>query len=61
MKKVKPAPSYVRRTLSLPIEVDQFASDRALNDHCGNLSAYLRVLILGDRKNHQKKTNYASQ
>lgn len=61
MKKAKQPPSFVRRTITLPPDADVFAAERALQDHCGNLSAYLRVLILGARRNHQKKSNYAAQ
>lgn len=53
MKKL-PAPQFVvRRSITLPLDLDQFASGKANQDHCGNVSAFLRVLLHAARHQNQ--------
>lgn len=51
MKKTKPAQPIVRRSITLPADLDAFASWEAGQNHCGNISAFLRTLL------HAAKTN----
>lgn len=45
-------PKAVRTSIVLPPDLSEFAWGQALADHCGNLSAYLRSLLLEQRRRH---------
>lgn len=45
MKKPKTVQPIVRRSITLPLDLEQFALSEANQGHCGNLSAYLRELL----------------
>lgn len=52
VKKEKTNGRAVRTSVVLPADLSRFALERAHAEHCGNLSAYLRGLLLCARRNH---------
>ncbi len=41
---------FIRKTITIPAEVVPFAEEKAASpEHAGNLSSYIRTLILADR------------
>jgi len=49
-------PDFVRKTVTIPAELDSFANNRTnAPEHAGNFSAYVRSLIIQDRNAAQKQ------
>jgi hypothetical protein len=47
-------PEFVRKTITIPVELELFANDRSNQpEHAGNFSSYVRTLILRDRAEKQ--------
>ena len=45
---------FVRKTVTLPKDLEAYTEERAdAPEHAGNLSSYIRNLILNDRKTRQ--------
>ena len=58
-KKAKDAPAktgFIRKTVTLPAELGDFALAQSSEpEHAGNLSSYVRGLILRDRRDLEKQ------
>lgn len=49
-------PEFVRKTVTIPAELDSFANNQTnAPEHAGNFSAYVRSLIIRDRNARQQK------
>lgn len=60
MRNAKPQP-WTRTTITLPPDLHAFAAGCASRDHCGNLSAFLRRLLISARRNARKSPNHAAR
>lgn len=51
-KRADDGAGFIRKTVTLPDEVAEFADSQAAKpEHAGNVSSYVRSLILQDREN----------
>lgn len=56
-KPYKPNKGFFKPTLSIPAELQPFVKQRKnAPQHAGNLSSYVRSLIIADQKAHELKT-----
>jgi hypothetical protein len=52
----KTNPDFVRKTVTIPADLDPFATEQSRKpEHAGNLSSYIRTLILRDREKSDLK------
>jgi len=52
----KPAREFERKTITLPAAVAEFADKRAAQpEYAGNVSAYVRSLIIADKQELEQK------